>query len=112
MRTTLSLLFSLRKRKNYLTREMPIDLHLTVDGKRTVFAVSRKCDPERWDAATGGATGPKADSRTLNAYLDGIQFKIFEIGRRTSEAKDFKSNPIFLFSTAKNIKPNVDIEDA
>ncbi len=87
-----------------------------MDGQRTEFAVSRKCNPERWDAATGRATGPKADARILNAYLNGIQFKIFEIGRRTSEAKNFKSNcqpfPVFLFSTAKNIKPNVDIEDA
>lgn len=88
MRTTLSLLFSLRKPKNYRSGEMPIYLRLTVDGKRTEFAVSRKCDPERWDAATGRATGSKADARTLNAYLDGIQFKIHELQRRMSEADE------------------------
>lgn len=73
MRTTLSLLFSLRKLKNYRLGEMPIYLRLTMDGKRTEFAVSWKSDPGRWDAATGRATGSKADSRTLNAYLDKIQ---------------------------------------
>lgn len=63
-------------------------MRITVDGQRTELAVSRKCDPVRWDAATGRATGSKSDSRTLNAYLDDIQFKIFELHRRMSEADD------------------------
>lgn len=88
MRTTLSLLFSLRKPKNYRSGEMPIYLRLTVDGKRTEFAVSWKCYPEKWDTATGRAMGSKADARTLNAYLDGIQFKIHELFRRMSEADE------------------------
>lgn len=88
MRNTLSLLFCLRKPKNYSSGEMPIYLRLTVDGKRTEFSISRKCDPGRWDAVTGKATGSKADSRTLNAFLDGIRFKIQELQRRMSEADE------------------------
>lgn len=88
MRTTISLLFSLRKPKNYQSGEMPIYLRMTVDGQRTELAVSRKCDPERWDAVTGRAIGSKADSKTLNAYLDNIQFKIFEHHRKMSEADE------------------------
>lgn len=88
MRTTLSLLFSLRKPKNYQSGEMPIYLRITVDGQRTELAVSRKCDPERWDAVTGRAIGSKADSRTLNAYLDDVQFKIYELQRRMSDADE------------------------
>jgi len=53
MRTTISLLFSLRKPKNYQSGEMPIYLRITVDGQRTELAVSRKCDPVRWDAVSG-----------------------------------------------------------
>lgn len=56
---------------------MPIYLRITVDGQRTELAVGRKFDPDRWDAATGRATGTKADSRTLNAYLDHMQFKLY-----------------------------------
>jgi site-specific recombinase XerD len=88
MRTTISLLFSLRKPKNYTSGEMPIYLRVTVDGQRTELAASRKCDPDKWDALTGRATGSKADSRTLNAYLDDIQFKIYELQRRMSEADE------------------------
>ncbi len=88
MRTTLSLLFSLRKPKNYKSGEMPVYLRITVDGQRTELAVSRKCDPERWDAATGRATGTKAESRTLNTYLDNVQFQIFELHRKMSEGDE------------------------
>jgi site-specific recombinase XerD len=88
MRTTLSLLFSLRKPKNYQSGEMPIYLRITVDGQRTELAISRKCDPERWDAVTGRAIGSKAESRTLNAYLDDIQFKIHELQRRMSDTDE------------------------
>ncbi|WP_428327894.1 site-specific integrase [Mucilaginibacter sp.] len=88
MRTTLSLLFSLRKPKNYQSGEMPIYLRITVDGQRTEMAISRKCDPERWDAVTGRPIGSKVESRTLNAYLDDIQFKIHELQRRMSDADE------------------------
>ncbi|HEX8377951.1 MAG TPA: site-specific integrase [Pedobacter sp.] len=88
MRTTLSLLFSLRKPKNYQSGEMPIYLRITVDGQRTELAVSRKCNPERWDALIGRTTGSKAESKALNAYLDDVQFKIYELQRRMSDADE------------------------
>jgi site-specific recombinase XerD len=88
MRTTISLLFSLRKPKNYQSGEMPIYLRITVDGQRTEVAVSRKCDPERWDAVSGRPIGSKADSRTLNAYLNDVQFKILELHRKMSQADE------------------------
>lgn len=97
MRTTLSLLFSLRKSKNYQSGEMPIYLRITVDSHRTELAVSRKCDPERWDAVTGRAIGSKTESTTLNAYLDDIQFKIYELQRRMSD-----SNELVTAETVKN----------
>jgi site-specific recombinase XerD len=97
MRTTLSLLFFLRKPKNYQSGDMPIYLRITVDGQRTELAVSRKFDPDRWDAGTGRATGTKADSRTLNAYLDDMQFKLYELQRRMSE-----QNELITAETLKN----------
>jgi integrase len=97
MRTIVSLLFSLRKPKNYKAGDMPIYLRIPVDGQRAELAVSRKCDPARWDTASGKATGSKANSRTLNAYLDDIQFKIFEVHRKMSEADE-----IFTVETLKN----------
>jgi site-specific recombinase XerD len=88
MRTTLALLFSLRKPKNYQSGDMPIYLRITVDGQRAELTVSRKWDPERWDAKTGRATGTKADVKSLNAYLEGIQGTIHELHRRMTEADE------------------------
>lgn len=82
MRTTLNLLFSPRKPKNYQSGDMPIYLRITVDGQRAEVAVSRKCDPNRWDIRMGRATGNKADAKSLNAFLDGMQTKIHEIHRQ------------------------------
>ncbi|HTN20211.1 MAG TPA: site-specific integrase [Pelobium sp.] len=88
MRTTLSLLFALRKPKNYLSGEMPIYLRVTVDGRRTELAVGRKCDPTKWDSVKGRAIGSKAILKTLNAFLDDVQFKFLELHRRMSEADE------------------------
>lgn len=88
MRTTLSLFFALRKPKNYVAGEMPIYLRITVDGGRTELAMGRKCDPNKWDSVKGRATGSKAIFRTLNACLDDVQFKLFELHRKMSEADE------------------------
>lgn len=59
--------------------------------------MSRKFDPDRWDAGPGRAIGTKADSRTLNAYLDDMQFKPYELQRRMSE-----QNELITAETLKN----------
>jgi hypothetical protein len=97
MRTTLTLLFFLRKPKNYQSGEMPIYLRITVDGQRAELAVGRKYPPERWDVISGRATGSKTDAKALNAYLDDIQFKIYELQRQMSEA-----NELVTAETVKN----------
>ncbi|SEB21505.1 Arm DNA-binding domain-containing protein [Pedobacter hartonius] len=45
MKTTFSLLFYLKKPKNYLKGAAPIYLRITVDGKRAELSASRECDP-------------------------------------------------------------------
>ena len=86
MRTTLTLLFSMRKPKNYQSGDMPIYLRITVDGQRAEVAVSRKFDPSRWDTHLGRANGTKADAKALNAYLEGVQGKLHELHRQMTEA--------------------------
>ena len=86
MRTTLTLLFSMRKPKNYQSGDMPIYLRITVDGQRAEVAVSRKFDPSRWDTHLGRAIGTKADAKALNAYLEGVQGKLHELHRQMTEA--------------------------
>ena len=82
---TFSLLFFLRKAKNR-TQEAAIFLRITVDRQRTELSVKRFCDPQRWNSNTGRLNGTKEDARTLNAYLDTLQSKVYEIHRKLIEA--------------------------
>ncbi|MBE9597840.1 site-specific integrase [Pedobacter sp. MC2016-24] len=70
MKTNFSLLFYLKKPKNYVKGAVPIYLRITVDGKPVEMSASRKCEPELWNAKAGHMCGTKEDAKTLNAYLD------------------------------------------
>ncbi|MGQ7856244.1 Arm DNA-binding domain-containing protein [Pedobacter sp. WC2501] len=53
MKTNFSLLFYLKKPKNYLKGAVPVYLRITVDGKRVEMSASRKCEPELWNISSG-----------------------------------------------------------
>lgn len=67
---------------------MPIYLRITVDGQRSELSLSRKFNAERWDAIRGRATGSKANAKTLNAFLDNVQLKIYELQNTMSKADE------------------------
>ena len=70
MKTNFSLLFYLKKPKNYVKGVVPIYLRITVDGKRAELSTSRECEPELWNAKAGHIEGTKEEAKTLNSYLD------------------------------------------
>ena len=82
-----SLLFYLKKPKKYKEGEMPIYLRITVDGIAKEISIGRQCEPDKWNARAGRASGIKENVKSLNAYLDTIQIKIYE-GRRKLLEKD------------------------
>ena len=65
-----SLLFYLKKQKNYLTGPMPIYMRVTVDGIPKEISIGRKWDSSRWNQKVGRTNGTKEDAILLNAYLD------------------------------------------
>lgn len=83
-----SLLFRLKKPKNYTKGNKLVYMRLTVDSERTEISVNREFDPNRWNAKSGRATGTKEDARTLNAYLDMLQVKVHEIHRELLAADE------------------------
>ncbi|WP_187263779.1 site-specific integrase [Pontibacter beigongshangensis] len=85
MRVNFSLLFYLKKPKNYQTGSVPVYLRITVAGKRAEVATGRECEPARWNAAAGRASGTKETVKSLNAYLDGLQAKVYEAHRQMME---------------------------
>lgn len=79
------LLFHLKKPKNYTTGEMPIYLRVTVNGEYAELSTKRKCDPSRWNQKAERATGIKDSIKSLNAYLETLQGKVYEIKRQLIE---------------------------
>ncbi|WP_237488061.1 site-specific integrase [Hufsiella ginkgonis] len=79
MKTNVSVLFYLKKPRNYEAGPMPIYMRITVECNRTELSVGRECDPKRWSSHSGRAIGTKEEYRSLNAYLDSLQTKMYDV---------------------------------
>jgi site-specific recombinase XerD len=79
------LLFFLKKPTGFSSGEVPIYLRITVDGDRVELSTKRKCDPLQWNQHAERATGSKDTVKNLNAYLQTIREKVYEIKRRLIE---------------------------
>jgi site-specific recombinase XerD len=73
-----SLLFFLKKPKNYKSGNMPIYIRITVDGLSREMTTSRSCDRDLWDQKAGKACGKSEYIKELNIHLSTLQVKVFE----------------------------------
>jgi hypothetical protein len=78
MKTNFSLLFYLKKQKNYISGTVPIYMRITVRGKRAEITTGRECEPAKWNAKAGKAIGTKEEVKLLNAYLDQLQTLVYQ----------------------------------
>ena len=85
MKTNFSLLFYMKKQKNYQSGPAAIYIRITVNGKRSEVTTGRLCEPERWNIHSGRANGTKQEIKAFNAYLDDLQQKIYEAHRQLTE---------------------------
>lgn len=83
-----SLLFRLKKPKNYTGGNIPVYMRITIDSVRVELSTNREFDPGRWNFVFGRALGKKEDALTLNTYLDTLQVNIYEAHREILAAKD------------------------
>lgn len=81
MKTNFSMLFYLKKQKNYTTGLAPIYQRITVNGRRAEITTNRECDPMKWNSHAGRAIGTKEEIKSLNAFLDSLQAKTYEVHR-------------------------------
>ncbi|TDH19778.1 site-specific integrase [Segetibacter sp. 3557_3] len=88
MNSNFSLLFYLKKPKNYTAGPVPIYLRITVDGKRAEISAGRECDPLRWNSKASRLIGTKEEVKSLNALLDNLQSKVYDAHRRLSEQRE------------------------
>ena len=82
MSNNVSILFYLKKPKDYTSGVVPIYLRLTVNGKRAEISTSKDCLPDKWNRDSGHMTGTKEESKVLNTYLDTLQAKLFEVHQK------------------------------
>ncbi len=75
------MLFYLKKRSSYKSGPVAIYLRFNINGQRAETSTGKTCEPSRWNAQAGRASGTKEDIRTLNAYLDSLQTQAQELFR-------------------------------
>lgn len=76
MKSNFSLLFFLRKQKNYTDGPIAIYMRITVNGKRAELSTGRECDPAKWSSHAGRGIGTKEEIKSLNNYLESLQTKL------------------------------------
>jgi site-specific recombinase XerD len=75
------LLFFLKQSRSRVKGPQMIYLRITVAGQRAELSTQRSCDPAKWNTGAGRLHGTKAEVRSLNAYLDTLQAKVYEAHR-------------------------------
>ena len=85
MNYSFSQLFYLKRRQLEKHVKVPIYLRLTVNGRRTEVSISKKIDPEKWNAKTGRMRGSGSQAVALNQYLDTIRSKVNKVHQRLIE---------------------------
>lgn len=86
MKTNFSLLFYLKKPKNYQNGLVPIYLRITVNGKRAETSTGRECEPALWNSTAGRFKGTKEEIKSFNAYLDNLQAQVYAAHGQLTEA--------------------------
>lgn len=85
MKIKFSLLFYLRKPKNYVSGPISVWVRITVNGKRSETPAGRKCEPAQWSSAAGRQKGTKEEVKSFNAFLNNLQAKVYEAHRQLTE---------------------------
>ncbi len=90
-----SLLFYLKKPKNYVSGDMPVYMRITVEGNVKEMTTSRKCDPQIWDQRAERALGKSEFVKEMNSHLATLKVKVFEARIRLIENnKDVTANAV------------------
>jgi len=84
---TFSLLFYLKKPKDYELGAKPIYFRITVDGISKEISLGRRIEPSKWNSNAGRAIGAKEDMRKLNSFLDTVQNNVYDARLQLLEKK-------------------------
>jgi len=76
MSTNYSLLFYLKKPKNYVSGAKPIYMRITIDGSVCEISTGKSCEPIRWNSKANRSKGNTEEVKTLNSYLEMLNLKV------------------------------------
>ena len=86
MKTNFSLLFYMKRQKNYQSGTAPIYMRITVNGRRAETTTNRECKPDQWNSIAGRFKGAKEEIKSFNAYLDNLQAQVYAAHGQLTEA--------------------------
>jgi site-specific recombinase XerD len=75
------LLFFLKPSKCKTNSTPTIYLRITIEGARVELSTQRSCEPSKWNPHAGRVHGTREEVRSLNAYLDTLQAKVYNAHR-------------------------------
>ena len=78
MERSFGLQFYLKKSKYDKDGEVTIYMRITVNGNSCEISTKRKCEPQKWNAVAGRVDGKTESAKSLNAYLEVLQRKVYE----------------------------------
>ncbi|MDF2516655.1 MAG: recombinase [Sphingobacterium sp.] len=84
-----SLLFYLKKPKNYVSGPKPIYMRITVDGIPKEVSTGRECDPSKWNSEANRARGTKTKAN-IEAGT-GTKINV-TVEKREEVTKTYKTN--------------------
>ncbi|MGO2101433.1 MAG: site-specific integrase [Psychroflexus halocasei] len=88
MKTDFHTHFHILKSKLNKRGLVPIFLRLTVDGRRKEYSITRRIEPDRWNAKTEKVMGNNLDSKETNTHINNIRHKLNKIHQVLSENEE------------------------
>src|ERR1041385_6092508 len=82
MSNAITVLFYARKSRPNVLGQIPIHLRVTIDGERFQTATSRFVEADKWSQAAGKSLSSTKESKELNAFLDVMKAKAFDIQKK------------------------------
>ena len=83
-----SILFYIKRDKKDKDGKVPIYYRITVNGEKAEGSIQHKILPSRWNGA-GHVKGSNENSRTINAQIDTLRTRIYEIRRELLDHGEF-----------------------
>jgi cystathionine beta-lyase family protein involved in aluminum resistance len=89
MKTTITVLFYLKRAKINVQGLVPIFQRITVNGKRNDKSTGKFIDADKWHSGMSKVKGNSEEARTINSHLENLKMRVFQ-AEKVLLAKDIE----------------------